>query len=127
MSDSSTLAEARSMSRREFTLQSALAVLSGCVITVAGCGSDSPSAPAPAAVSDVAANITANHGHSGTITSAQITAGNILTLDIRGSANHPHTVEITQAELTSLRNRQPVTKASSTDSAHQHSVTFSPA
>lgn len=126
MSDSSPHVESRSMSRREFTLQSALAVLSGCVITVSGCGSDSPSAPTPI-VSDVAATITANHGHTGTLTSAQITAGNTLTLDIRGTASHPHSVEITQAELTMLRNRQPVTKASSTDASHLHSVTFTPA
>lgn len=111
--------------RREFTLQSAMAILAGVVITVEGCGSKSPSTPTPV-VNDVTGVISGNHGHTARITAGQITAANTIALDIRGDAAHPHMVEVTQAELTNLRNKQAVTKSSSTDNNHQHSVTFTP-
>ena len=111
--------------RREFTLQSAMALLAGVVITMEGCGSKSPSTPTPV-VNDVTGAITGNHGHTATITAAQITAANTIALDIRGTAPHPHMVEITQAELRNLQNKQAVTKSSTTDNNHQHSVTFTP-
>ena len=119
------------VTRREFTLQSALALLSGVVITVEGCG-DSKSnptnpTPTPMPTSDVSGTISANHGHTAVITAASITAGNQITLDIRGTSDHPHTVIVTQADLTALRNRQAVTKTSTTDNAHLHTVTFTPA
>ena len=112
--------------RREFTLQSAMAILAGVVITVQGCGSKSPSSPTPV-VNDVPGVISSNHNHAVTITAAQITAANSISLNIMGTASHPHTVEVTQAELTNLRNKQAVTKNSTTDNGHQHSVTFTPA
>jgi hypothetical protein len=128
MSDSvETLDPRRSVTRREFTLEAALAILAGCVIAVTetGCGgSDLAPTPNP---TDVTGNISANHGHSAVITSAQITAGNAITLDIRNQADHPHTVAISQADLATLKSRQPVTSTSSTDASHSHSVTFTPA
>jgi hypothetical protein len=111
--------------RREFTLQAAMALLSGVVITVEGCGSKSPQSPSPVA-SDVTGVISNNHGHSAVITAAQITAANTISLDIHGQATHPHTVEVSQAELRSLQNKQAVTKTSTTDAGHQHTVTFTP-
>lgn len=114
------------ISRREFTLQSALVLLAGVVISVEGCGSKSPTTPAPV-VNDVTASISGNHGHRATIAAAQITAANAISLDIRGDATHPHTVELSQAELATLKNRQPVTKDSTNNNNHMHSVTFTPA
>lgn len=111
--------------RREFTLQAAMALLSGVVITVEGCGSKNPQSPSPV-VSDVTGVISNNHGHSAVITAAQITAANTISLDIHGQATHPHTVEVSQAELRSLQNKQAVTKTSTTDAGHQHTVTFTP-
>ena len=78
--------------RREFTLQSALALLATVVITVDGCGG-STSAPSPTAVpapapapgaaaADVNGTISANHGHVAVISSAQITAANAFSLNI---------------------------------------------
>jgi hypothetical protein len=116
--------------RREFTLDAALAVLAGCVVTISdGCGKSSTS-PSPTPT-DVAGVISANHNHSGTITAAQITTGSAFTLNIQGTAAHPHTVAITQADLTSLKNRQSITRESSSDLSntfgqHSHSVTFTP-
>ena len=120
--------------RREFTLQAALAILAGCTITIAeGCGS-SYSAPSPTptpapigAPTDLTGSISANHGHTAVITSAEITAGSAIALDIRGSATHTHTVQISQADLTSLKNKQAVSRDSTNNSDHMHTVTFTPA
>jgi hypothetical protein len=117
--------------RREFTLEAALALLATCVVTIdEGCGKSTTAPSGPP--SDVAASISANHNHSGTITGAQISAGAAFTLNIQGTAAHPHTVAITQSDLTALKNRQSVTKESSTDLSttfgnHSHQVTFTPA
>ena len=119
-----------SLTRREFTLDAALAILAGCVITISdmACGSTTSTAPSPAPPSDVAGNISANHGHVATITGAQITAGAaIVALDIHGTATHTHTLSISQADLTALKNKQTVTSLSTTDSGHSHTVTFTPA
>jgi hypothetical protein len=128
MSDSvQTLDPRRSVTRREFTLEAALAILAGCVIAVTetGCGgSDLAPTPNP---TDLTGSISANHGHSAVITSAQITAGGAITMDIHGQADHPHTVSLSQTDMATLKSRQPVTSTSSTDASHSHSVTFTPA
>jgi hypothetical protein len=120
------------LTRRAFTLEAALAILAGCVITVAetACGSSSTTAPTPAVVApvaDVNGIISANHGHVAVITSAQITTGSAVSLNIQGTATHQHTVAISQADLTTLKNRQAVTSTSSNDAFHSHTVTFTPA
>jgi len=117
-----------SLSRRQFTLDAALALLAGCVITVAqGCGDDNPTSPTTPP-SEAAATISANHGHTvAAITGAQMTAGAaIVDLNIMGSATHPHTISVSQNDLTSLRNRQAITVNSTTNDGHQHAVTFTP-
>jgi hypothetical protein len=119
-----SLDESTTLGRREFTLEAALAVLAGCVITVA-CDDDNPNNPTPPA--NINATFSANHGHELTITSAQITAGNALQLTTTGStATHTHTVSLSQANLQTLVSRQPVSVESSNDSFHSHTVTFTP-
>lgn len=118
------------ITRREFSLQSALAILSTCVITIDACGSNykNPNNPTPTpAPTDITGSISANHGHTAVITAAHITDGNAYSLDIMGTATHPHTVDITQGDLSSLKGHQAVTKTSTTNSGHNHSVTFTPA
>lgn len=116
------------VTRREFSLKAALALLSTVVITVSDCGSSNNSTPTqPTPVADVNGTISGNHGHKATITSAQITAANAISLNIQGDATHPHTVDVSQAELRSLQSRQTVTKTSTTDNNHSHTVTFTPA
>jgi hypothetical protein len=115
------------ITRREFTLESALAMLAGVTITVSGCGSDergtqTPTSPTTAA--DVSGTVSANHGHVATVTGAQITAAGALNLNIQGSATHPHTVTLSADEIRQIGARQQVTKASSTDNSHSHNVTF---
>ena len=124
--------QSASLTRREFTLEAALAILAGCVITISdsACGKSTPSTtptPTPVNPSDVNGNVSANHGHVAVITGAQITAGTaIVALDIRGTATHAHTLAISQADLTTLKNRQTITSLSTTDSGHSHTVTFTP-
>jgi hypothetical protein len=134
MSDRVNLRETRAtwLTRREFTLEAALAILAGCVITISdtACSktTTAPSTtPNPGTSGDVNGNVSANHGHEAVIKAAQITAGiAIVALDIRGTATHTHTLSISQADLVSLKNRETVTSNSTTDSGHSHTVTFTP-
>lgn len=114
------------LDRREFTVSSLLAMLSGVAITISGCGGgdDGPAAPSGGGSGDKTGSITGNHGHSAVITSAQLTAGGQLSLNIQSSADHPHTVELTAAEVVSIRDGRQVAKTSSTSQAHNHTVTF---
>jgi len=121
--------EPSSLSRRQFTLQAALAILAGCVITISdtACGS-STTTPSSTPTGDVNGSVSANHGHVAVITAAQINAGTgIVALDIHGTATHTHTLSISQADLAALKNKQTVTSLSTTDSEHSHTVTFTPA
>lgn len=120
---------ANTIPRREFTLQAALTLLSGVIITVSdGCGSSNKTPTSPSQpVGDITGDISANHGHTATIRAAEITAGNEISLDIRGNATHPHTVVVSQSDMRDLQNRRTVSKTSSTDNAHSHTVTFTPA
>ncbi len=132
MSDRVEMLEQRSsLTRREFTLEAALAILAGCVITISdtGCGSSTTTpTPTPLPIpSDVTGTVSANHGHVAVITGAQITTGSAISLNIQGGATHNHTLSISQADLTSLKNRQTVASLSSTDNGHMHTVTFTPA
>lgn len=120
----------RELSRREFTVESLMALFAGVTITVSatacgGGGNSGPSAPDGSR----SGTISANHGHVATVTSAQITAGNSVSLNIRGSSDHPHTVDLTAAEVVQIGNGQSVTKTSTNDGSaqfgpHDHTVTF---
>jgi hypothetical protein len=128
----------KTIDRRRFTVASAMAILSGVVITITetACGgsSYSPSTPTsmptpnptptPSSGGDKVGQIGSNHGHSAIITGAQLTAGGTLSLNIQGTATHPHTVDLTAADMTAIAASQKVSKESSTDSAHSHTVTF---
>jgi hypothetical protein len=121
------------LTRRYFTLAAAMAVLSGVAISVSGCGGDSsasPAAPSPtgsgstSAGGDRTGTIGSNHGHSAVIASAQLGASGGLTLNIQGTSSHPHTVALTGADLSAIANNQRVSKESSNDASHTHTVTF---
>ena len=121
------------VTRREFSLESLTLLFAGVAITVTGCGSDGggdgPTAPGGSGSGNRTGSVSANHGHTATVTSVQLTAGNAVTLDIRGTSDHPHTVELSAAEVVQVRDGQRVTKNSTTDpsasfGSHLHSVTF---
>jgi len=122
---------AQCISRREFTLAAAMAVLSGVAISVTGCGgsdSGSPASPSPtgssSATSDKTGAISANHGHTAVIASAQLGASGGITLNIQGSSAHPHTVALSASDLSAIAANQRVSKESSNDAGHTHTVTF---
>ena len=117
--------------RREFTRLSLLSMLSGVAITISGCGGGgSSNGPTPATTlgsGDKAGFISANHGHAVSITAAQMTAGGQITLTLQGTAGvaeHIHTVDLSAAEVVAIRGGAQVAKASSTQDAHQHTVSF---
>jgi plastocyanin len=120
------------LTRRDFTLAAAMAILSGVAISVSGCGgsnsSSSPASPSPAssapAGSDKTGAISSNHGHSAVIASAQLGASGGITVNIQGTSSHPHTVALTGADLSAIANSQRVAKESSNDASHSHTVTF---
>ena len=125
--------EAATVTRREFTLEAALTLLAGCVITISdACGgskSTTDSSPAP---TDITGTVSANHGHTAVVTAAQITATNAVALSIQGTAAHNHTLSLSQTDLQTLKNRQPCSRDSSSDVSatfglHLHTVTFTPA
>ena len=80
--------------------------------------------PAAPPSQGVTGEVGTNHGHTAEITGAQLSAGGALSLDITGSSNHPHTVDLTAADVDQIANGQRVSKASSTDAGHTHTVTF---
>ena len=111
------------LTRREFTLESALAILGAATITITGCGDGDDNGPGPSGQGETG-RISVNHGHAITITAAQITAGGALSLDIRGSATHPHTISLTAAQVASIGQNQQVSVVSTTEEVHSHTVTF---
>ena len=124
----------RLLDRREFTAEAALAALAGVVITVSGCGGggggySSPSSPStPSAAggnsSDKSGTISDNHGHLAVVTGAQLIAGNVVQLDIRGSAAHTHTVTLTAGAIQTIQAGRPAVTDSTSSTGHLHSVTF---
>jgi hypothetical protein len=125
------------LDRREFGREAALALLGGAVITVYGCGGGgggsyasptAPSAPTPtgsaSSSSGSTASISSNHGHVAVITSAQLTTGDALRLDIRGSADHTHSVELSAAQVIEVRGGGRVAVGSTSTDAHTHAVVF---
>ena len=110
------------MDRREFTGRALLAMLAGVTVTITGCGSESPSEPAPAI--DRTGNIQNNHGHVATITSAQQKAGGVVLLNIQGTSSHDHVLELTAAEVMTIRFGQQVVKGCATNRNHMHTITF---
>lgn len=125
------------LGRRQFTIATALAALSGVAITVSGCGGgDGGASPAGATGSDAygggaaasggekVGSVSANHGHAAVITAAQLRGTDALVLNIRGNSDHSHTVALSAAELGSIAAGQQVSKESTTESAHGHTVTF---
>lgn len=115
--------------RREFTAQGIMLLLAGVTVFVSACD-DSPTSPtSPTGSGDISGAISANHGHTAVITSAELSAGKQITLHIRGQSDHDHTVDLSSSEVMQVAGRQRVSKTSSTTSdgsygTHNHMVTF---
>ncbi len=123
----------KTLGRREFTVASAIAVLSGVAITVSGCGgsSNSPATPTtpttpatPAPSADAVGTVGSNHGHSAVVEAARLAAPEEVSLDITGTSSHPHTVGLSADEIEQIGAGARVSKESSVDASHSHTVTF---
>jgi hypothetical protein len=115
--------------RREFTRQGVIAILSAATITIVDCGGSSGPGPSPTpnpggGNGDVAGAISANHGHTAVVTRVEITAGNAVAIDMRGSASHPHTLALSAAQVGQVGAGSRVEQVSSNDDGHMHTVTF---
>jgi len=111
------------LTRREFTLESALAILTAATITIS-CGNDNNSSTTPTRATDKNGTVSENHGHVAVITGAQLTSPTTISLNIQGQATHNHTVDLTANEVSSIAANVRVAKISSTDQFHSHTVTF---
>jgi hypothetical protein len=115
--------QSEGMGRREFIGAAASALFAGVVITVTGCSEDDPAGPAKdGSVSGTIAN---NHGHSVTITKAQIDAGGEVTLTFTGGA-HSHTVTLAPAQVAMIKSGAGVHSdcVSTTTEGHSHNLMF---
>ena len=113
------------LTRREFTLEWALAVLAAATITITGCGGDDDPGTGPSPQpGDKSGVVSANHGHSAIVTAATLASPTSVTLHMRAQATHNHTLTLTAAEVTSIAANARVEKTSSTDDGHNHTVTF---
>jgi len=81
-----------------------------------------PDAPAMSTCAGTIATIGTNHGHSITVTAADITAGVDKTYDIKGGSAHPHSVVISAAMFTMLKAGMSIMVASTVGGGHTHSV-----
>jgi len=90
------------------------------------CGDDSGTGGVVSGGSCLANGTTAaigtNHGHTITVTAADVSAGVSKTFNIQGSGDHNHTVTITAAQFASLQGNVGVQITSSTN-GHSHTVT----
>ena len=87
------------LSRREFTVEWALAILAGATITVTGCGDDDDPGTGPSGQGDEVGSISANHGHAVTISAAQITAGGAVTTELTVGNGHTHSISLPPAQV----------------------------
>lgn len=112
------------LTRREFTAEWAMAILSAATITITGCSGSNDSMTNPTQSGDVQGTVSANHGHVAVVTRAQMTSANAVAVDIRGQATHPHLIELTVSQLMTVGSGGRVSVVSSTDEGHSHTVAF---
>ncbi len=75
---------------------------------------------------DVTGSIDANHGHTVTVTEAQLDAGLAATLTLTTGSGHTHTLDLTAQEVMDIAAGTEVVGISSTAGTvvHAHDVTF---
>ena len=129
----------RELKRRQFTQEASLAFLAGVAVVITDCGGGSgggssysttgstpPTTQAAASTDDKVGSISANHGHTAVITSAQLLAGGAVSLNIQGSAGHNHVVDLVAQAIQDIKANMKVGKESTSTQGHTHMVTFNP-
>lgn len=116
------------MTRKQF-LKSVLGVGVGAVgvAAIAGCGGDDGGGGVTPDAANVcttpATNISANHGHTITVSLADVDAGANKTYDISGTGGHAHSVTITAQQFGQIKRGQTLMIESTAGGGHTHSVT----
>jgi len=126
------MSKERTLDRRQFTAEAALAMLSGVAITISGCGGSSPTAPSGGGssgggtppTSGVTGQISANHGHTVSISQAELDGGGDLNLQLTQGDGHTHSLSLSGSQVSQIADGQRVSEVSSSDDAHTHTVTF---
>ena len=84
-----------------------------------------PNANADCLGNGTAVSIGSNHGHSLTVSKADVEAGVAKTYTIKGTSAHDHNVSLTAANFTALKSNTAILLTSSNDDDHSHSVQVS--
>jgi len=116
------------MTRKEFlrTLVGAGVGAAG-VAAIAGCGGDdgggTPDAAVALTCASPAATIGGNHGHTLSVSMADVTAAADKTYNIMGTSLHDHTVMVTAAQFAQLKTGTTLTITSGSGGGHTHTIT----
>ncbi len=122
------------MDRKTFIQKSVGAMLIAVPIyTILGCSSTDDGdgeVPIPNSNADCLANgtgisIGSNHGHSLTVSKADVQAGVAKNYSIQGTSGHNHNVNLTAANFTALKSNTAILLTSTNDDDHSHSVQVS--
>ncbi len=70
-------------------------------------------------------SISANHGHTLTVSREDVNAAVEKTYSIKGSSLHSHNVTITQSQFNTLKSNNQISVVSTSADAHNHNVTVS--
>lgn len=124
------------LDRKEF-LRTALAMagFGFAVPRVAACGGDGTSGATGAAgtgggntnaceADAPLETIASNHGHTLTVSQADVTAGTLKMYSIKGTSAHDHTVTVSEGNFTTLRAGGTVQLTSTSGGGHTHGVTI---
>lgn len=123
------------MDRKTFIRKTAgsllLAVPAYALLSCSSSSDDSNSNPPPTGgnpdclANGTNSNISSNHGHIITVSSADVNAGAEKTYDITGSGNHSHSVTVSAANFNTLKSNQQISVNSTSGDGHTHNVTIS--
>lgn len=91
----------------------------------AGNPNPNPNPQADCLANGTSSNIGSNHGHTLTVSKADVEAGVAKTYSIQGSSGHNHNVTLSEGNFTSLMANNSISVSSTNDSGHAHSVTVS--
>ena len=115
-----------SLTRKEFlsTVMNAAAGAAGAALLVAcGGSSDDDDTGGNCLMAGASANISGNHGHTLSVSAADIMRGTAATYDITGSAtDHGHMVTISVGAFAMLANNESAMTVSTSGGGHTHNI-----
>ena len=84
-----------------------------------------PNPQANCLANGTSASISANHGHSLTVSKDDVMQGTEKTYSIQGSSPHTHNVTLSASNFTSLQGNSSITVVSTSGDGHTHNVMVS--